>query len=325
MNPLHLHVGMGKTATTTLQESVFAGHPDICYLGKNSTYKKRDGGASHKGYVTKEMAENLGAILGGAHLGALSFDQRWLSRLPFMRKTYVTRAAKILEQHERDYPSTLVTLGSWEALSGSKHARFKSMLSTLALVNPDLKVLFTIRDPVSWIQSSYLQKLKNAGRKGMQFISFEAWFEQNRKRRWSSAVPRNYKNIKIARELLPTGSVSIVPFELIKTDKNEFFTEISRALGIDAARSIELGSQVHRNKTLTQAQYDFLELNQNKSVSKKERREIFMQLQSEEAKAKVIVPERIINAIEKEAAPINRWLAEATGVDLAALGYGGIS
>lgn len=325
MNPLWFHLGMGKTATTTLQNAIFPNHPDICYLGKNTLFKGRESGKNYKGYASDQLARGVGPILGGSHLKAVSIDQRVLSKLPFFSKYLATRASKAIASHERVMTQSLITLGSWEALSGSHPQKFNRLLSRLSLLNPDFHLLFTVREPFSWIKSSYLQTLKSRGRAGLEFINFENWFLRNTVQKWAASIPRNYNNMKTAYELSSNNPPKIVPFELIKQDDKRFFKAIARVLDINADTAIELGSGAHENKTLSQAQYDFMQASHPRSLSVAERKTMFKELADEGPKARVEVPPSIASAIHRDAAPINRWLTEITKMDLASLGYTGIS
>ena len=325
MNPLWLHLGMGKTATTTLQATIFSNHPDICYLGKDISFRGRECGKNYKGYASDQLAISVGAIFGGAHLNALSIDQRVMSKLPLFSKYLATRASKAIASHERGAPQSLITLGSWEGLSRGSTQQFNRLLSRLSLLNPDFHLLFTVREALSWIKSSYLQTLKARGQADLEFISFEDWFTIKREQNWAASIPRNYNNMKTAYELSSNNPPKIVPFELIKQDEKRFFKEIARALDINADTAIESGSGAHKNKTLTQAQYDFMQASHPRSLSVAERKRMFKELADEGPKARTEVPRSIASAIHKDAAPINRWLTEITKMDLASLGYTGIS
>ena len=84
---------MGKTGTTTLQNSVFQHHSEICYLGKSLEYLAR---GTRRGFASNILAQRLEPmLLNGKRLNARQKDQ----------------LEKDLSELSEDNPSAKIVLG----------------------------------------------------------------------------------------------------------------------------------------------------------------------------------------------------------------------
>ena len=137
---LILHPGMGKTATTTLQQSAFCGHSEILYIGKDARSKNQKGEKIPNGYTRQPYYELFAPML----------QQTKEAADP-------DKVRKVLQEQFEAQPNKTLALMSWEGLVAKNPKNFKAVLKNLLGVGYPLSVVFTIRNIVDWLPSSYLQ------------------------------------------------------------------------------------------------------------------------------------------------------------------------
>ena len=161
MKGLVMHLGISKTATSTLQQAVFCRHPEIFYLGKMVKVK------IPRGCRSKEIFDLLAPVLWSPVV-----DTDWAALSGRFR-------AEVLENADE----THAVIGSWEGLGGMKSKPFSGLLERLQLLEPDVRLLICLRNPLTWATSQYLQKVQGQYLKtnhdaifsGRPWQSFEDW------------------------------------------------------------------------------------------------------------------------------------------------------
>lgn len=318
MKPLFLHPGMGKTGTTTLQNSVFRHHTEIGYLGKSAEYRSR---VNERGFASNVLAEDLRPLL----LNGKRLTQ-----------TQKQRAIKNLAEFSNSSPLTKVMLASWESIGDCRPNRFARLLQQLLAINPDFHVLFTIRNPVHWIASAYLQRLKATvmGHRQRYAVplaikNISRWYQISRFA-WGSDLPLPLINVRTARQLLPKNRVGVVCFEHLRKDPSLFYTKIATFLGVDIKEALSLTHEAHRNRSMTAEQHEFLVylLNSNSgmlglkiNVVSEEDRAHFRSLNESGNPLAFEVPDAVQQRVKRAAVPECRWLAKEFDLPLEQLGY----
>lgn len=318
MKPLFLHPGMGKTGTTTLQNSVFQHHSEIGYLGKSAEYRA---GGNERGFASNVLAKDLmPLLLNGKRL----------------TQTQKQRAIKNLAEFSDSSPLTKVMLASWESIGDCRPNRFARLLQQLMSINSDLHVLFTIRNPTRWIGSAYLQRLKATvmGHRQRYAVpltlkNISQWYQISRFA-WGSDLPLPLVNVRTARRLLPKNRVGVVCFEHLRDDPALFYTQIGTFLGVGIEEILSHTYESHRNRSLTADQYEFLvhllksnsgPLGLSITAASKDDRAHFKSLNESGSPVKFEVPDAVQQRVNRAAVPECRWLAKEFDLPLEQLGY----
>ena len=318
MKPLFLHPGMGKTGTTTLQNSVFQHHSEIGYLGKSAEYRAE---GNELGFASNVLAEELIPLL---------LEGKRLTQ------TQKQQAIRNLVEFSDSNPSTKVMLASWESISECRPYRFARLLQQLLSINPDLHVLFTIRNPVHWIASAYLQRLKATVMGHPQryavpltLKTISQWYQISRVA-WRSDLPLPLINVRTAHRLLPKNRVGVVCFEHLRLDPALFYIKIASFLGVSIEEAVGHSSEAHRNPSLTRDQHEFLLrlldtnsglLGVSISAASKRDRVLFKSLSKSGNALQIEIPDAVRRRVAKAAISECRWLAQEFDLPLEQLGY----
>ena len=315
MIPLYFHPGIGKTATTTLQKSVFSKHSEILYIGKDRTTREN---RRRRGYTSDEFYTPFTSIL----------KQR-----PSAQPN-VKEARLALENSIRESGLRKIALASWEGSATSKPTNFQQIVDNLCAVTPNVKILFTIRNQLPWLKSSYLQWIagnfegENVHKRTTPFAQFDEWLLSQQTHRWKQPLPPTYDNIDYAVAKVGSQNVGIFCFEELIQNPAQFYRGIADFLGVDSTEFIQLASTHHENKRITQSQLDlartsnrsFLRRWQWRFSSRKRNRALFNAARQGD-KPKVVISEPLRNQIIEQSREANRNFANKYKIDLAGFGY----
>ncbi len=309
--PVFLHMGLPKTATTTLQNTLFSQHPGICYLGK------RSGWEPEKGCASAEIDRALRPI----------FWHRGEPIDPVLVRS-------VLQAHSRERGPEKPILGSWEALLVGRPAAFQAMLREAKNIFGDVRLVVTLRNPLKRLPSAYLHALKSCTKtgkhhtipKGRVFLPFDEWLAGSRR----GLTTHNYRfdfdeNLRFAVKLLGKDKVGVFLMEDMIENRQTFFADILNFMGVDDA-GVELIEDKHLNPALTTAQLNFLKTidaskekrKQWLALGRRERRlrmnEIAKTGNSE--KYTIVLTDAQRELVEARSGDLNRWLVETFGLDL---------
>ena len=111
------------------------------------------------------------------------------------------------------------------------YAKSKAAAKNIYEFNPDAKILYIIREPVSYLQSWHKQSLKSWRTMEKDFINFldrnkNKWFYYLKKIDFSSNIWRYIK-------LFPKNNIKVIIYEEFKKNNQETITEITNFLNID--------------------------------------------------------------------------------------------
>lgn len=240
---LTVHIGLPKTATTLLQQVLFSHHQGVDYLGK---YPKR--------------------VLGHSRDDRRSFDRlmRAVHQCSLGGPGLSECADRIRERIGRSQEAGRVPLWSSEGICSGAPPNREFRARSLAALVGRYRTLIVLREPISFVKSMYLQKLKEAQYRrrrdrlmSRRFFEFEEWLEEN----WRNGPFRALMNLDYARtiELFAKnsggGEVGVFLFEKLVSQPSEFISEICNFLGIDPDEGIALTSNQTRNPRLSQNQF----------------------------------------------------------------------
>jgi len=244
----YVHIGMPKTATTTIQNNIFFKHSEVVYLGKRSELPKIPDRETTAFY-------------------------HWLSKSPSSMPQQVLSEYRETINQRRQQGKTVIL--SKEALTAAPIEKKKHQARRLHELFGDTRILLTTREPVSFMESFYFQQLRGyqqrpqehqhiASRFGRppRFFGFNDWLDIA----WSLSMGGILNHLKLADTLdvyaneFGRENILIVPFEKIKQDSDQFYRTISEHIGIDADESIALSKQdLPRNIRWTAGVFERLE------------------------------------------------------------------
>ena len=316
MNPnLVLHVGLQKTATTTLQRTVFAQHSEVFYLGKDRRSKAK------KGCRSSDIYEILAPAL-------------WQQKRPFNADEMRARARQELDAAQGE----AVPIASWESLGNGSMRSFDEMLRRLSLLFGHFRVLVCLRNPLTWTQSLYLQELEGHFRRRNRrhlgvntYVEFEQWLEAKGGCATGSGGLFTYSNnIRRAVEYIGREHVGVFAFEELLANPTAYYTRICEFLGIDADEALRLAEDQRFNPTLSEAQLQLLRDTQSSLPRRlawllrtpRTRSKTLKRLADpSKGKARVALSGSTKARIEEVTRPGNGWLAKEFGLPLAEYGY----
>jgi len=235
-----IHAGLPKTASTMLQDHLFAAHPDVEFLGTFHDKTKRPFGKCRDADVQALLDELV-------FQRAKSPDLELASRL-----------------FDRAVAPSLATgktpVWSWEslALSGLKLRRARA--ENLRAVFGDCKVVLLLRNPYSLIESVYFQHLKreNVGGKYRRFRrpwfhTIDSWLTDT----WGGeGAPDSHLDYAATAEMFVDvfgrENVAVYLFEDLVSDSEAFLERLCGFTGIDYGRAHELTKRARSNDRWTQ-------------------------------------------------------------------------
>jgi len=244
MKSFYLHAGLPKTGTTTLQGALFKDHTQIFYLGKYAANNLP------RGCLSKQAFEFLNPLLWNldAHMDIRAHKDRY---------------GKIIAESTE---AVRAVVASWEILGTHKTVNFKKNLQRLKEVCGDVRLLVTLRNPLTWLPAEYLQKvrgqftLKNQPLfRGRPFLEFETWLQRYEKNqggtsRWLCFA----ENIQQATALLGGGNVAVFLFEDLALDPVAFYQSLARFMRIDTQQALNLLHGSHKNKRILQREIEYI-------------------------------------------------------------------
>ncbi len=236
MTGIVLHIGLSKTATTTLQRAVFQNHSEIYYLGKIA-------GSTHgRQCASADIHDFLSPLL-------------WQTDQHFGVGAARTFFAETLEPRAG---ANQVILGSWEGLGQQGIASFEASLQRLLAVCGACRILISLRNPVTRLPSMYLQHLRgNQKQLASKYVTFNEWLDSQEQQLGSLKGVFAYREyVEMAVSLLGVANVGVFLFEAFQSDPGQYLQDVSCFLGIDARETIDLAEGQHFHTRLFESQVD---------------------------------------------------------------------
>jgi hypothetical protein len=227
-----VHIGLPKTGTTYLQQVIFKHHPDICYLGKNSGHEEVDRAIS---LITRQSS---------ATFNTEQVEKSLRQRL----QTTLNRPALISDEDFSRYTFLDPELMAF---------RLRSAIG-------QFMPIYIIRNPVDWLQSMYFFRLENFHPDAMRGGDF--WLEKNinNLKVGSDTGDLYYGRVAATfKKISGSDKITIMCYEELKRDKNEYIRKFSELIGINPEKTIELSNSAKNDrrrdkKRLTDVQARFI-------------------------------------------------------------------
>ncbi len=290
-NPVVIHPGLVKTATSTLQKHVFRRHPGINYLGQPSP--------------TPELAWALRHV---CQADSIDYEPE---RLKGTLHEAVARA-----------DPGLTSLLSYEnfALHESKD---KGMVAErLNALFPQARIVFTIRRQEDLVVSFYLQRLRTLIKR-KAYVPFEEWYWVSGREPHRTILDdlRYSRMIGYYVRLFGRERVHVLLFEHLRRDPDAYAKAFANIIGVDAAMFRQLMAGKRENPAMSQRHLAFWRrfghLLPRKLVRDWSRSDALRR----GAPARIDVPESIRQHIRELCAEDNAELARTFGLDLAGSAY----
>ncbi|HEX3431053.1 MAG TPA: sulfotransferase [Rhizomicrobium sp.] len=238
MKSLWVHIGLAKTATTTLQGMLFSRHPEIGYLGKNRVPNER------------------------AREALIRFTRTPESKFDFEDTRSVFY--ELIQQHERMESQKRILLLSEEDLTTFRFIDPGFCASRLRRMFPDARILLVIREPMEWLQSMYFFRLSLRFPETLD--GFNAWLKNGLERRF---VRTDIGQIQIGTLLdyyvdcFSAEKITVLRYEDLVSDGRQFIISLSELLGVDPQIALALfyaeGGAPFRKLRVTEKQKMFFE------------------------------------------------------------------
>jgi len=317
MTDFVLHVGLPKTATTTLQRSLFEQHPEIYFLGKGRSFP------APKGCRSDSVHNLLEPIL-------------WRHRA-----RYDPAASRAAAENTvlADLTGQSVIVGSWETLVLQPRSKaFRESLRRLVQAFGNCRVLVSLRNPGDWVSSLYLQELqghfKKRNRKhigGRAFQEPEEWLRRKTNDDGALGGFGFGWNIREAVDLLGKENIGVFLYEELRQNPAAYYTGICRFLGIDVEEGLRLTADKHFHPRITEKQLALLRETDAsirrrlawRMMNDSERRKLFKSAagKDDDRPATINFPDSLQERLAEEYRKHYQWIEAQFGLPLEQHGY----
>ena len=232
--PVIIHVGLPKTATTTLQMRVFPKHEELFYLG----------GQEYKHEAIRHA------------IGAISLEDR----LQYDQAYHEGQIHNALADAKNQDKPVLLSAESLTTLAVDRLTKAERLIGLFG----DIRIVLCLRRPEDMMISYYSEGIKRLNPRTHRLPNLDDWLEQQ----WSvqratrqtrfldfSRLIRGYRN------LVGENNVCVLLFEDLCKEPAEYARQLSEFIGINTQRTLELLQTDRENKRVNQLDYTLLKLN----------------------------------------------------------------
>lgn len=224
---IFIHPGFMKTATSSLQQLVFAHHPEIQYLG-----------------LPERNTEIRWAIKHICYADSIVYEEGKVSDIFDSAIQELNLQQPVLLSHE--------ILTSHESKDkGLVARRLKSLF-------PDAKIFFTLRRQEEVLGSFYLQKLPKYMRVN-SFVPFDRWLKEESKLPYDSILDdlNYFQTVNYYAKLFGKEGIRLFLYEDLRKDSKNFARQMAEYLGVDSIIFQRLTQSGLKNPTISQEYVDF--------------------------------------------------------------------
>lgn len=229
--PVFIHVGLMKTATTTLQMRVFPHHEELYYLGGPD-------------YQHEAIRQTMRAI---SLQDRLHYDQNY----------HEGQLRKVLHDAGNQGKPILISEESLTTLSIDRVTKAERLVGLFG----DIRIVLCLRRPEDLMVSFYSESIKQLNSRTHRFPTLDHWLEQE----WSEKRATRYTRfldfsrlIRCYQNLVGEENVCVLLFEDLRDEPAEYARQLSEFIGINPQRTLEL-LQVHKeNKSVNQLDYTLI-------------------------------------------------------------------
>lgn len=308
MTELIIHVGLPKTGTTTLR-SMFQRHPQIQYLGKSGRFGQR-GGMRSKG-VERALRTAI-----------------WSRRSRFDANSCRELLQPQIDEAKMEGRVLLCSLESIsEQLDG---ARFEIMLQRLTAVFGRCRVLYTLRNPITWTASMYFHQirghylLRDRRHMGLDICpGVDEWMRRMDSPLRGPGLFAYGPQLQACVNVIGRENVGLLLVEDMSEDLTAYARDLSAFLGIASDETIRGLSVKPRNARMSHGQFAMIRELQSSPWerlcwlfgSARKRRLRFDAARSDKP-ARLELTDAQIARIHSCTVDMNRWVSKEFNVDL---------
>lgn len=313
-----IHIGLPKTATTTLQWRLFAEHSEIFYLGRFDGFHFR--GRYRQFDACRDAT--VQAIMRQIAYGN-----------PF--NPDFNECRRLLQQVLKPaHTNNLLPVWSWESYSVDLQAKVKIRARNLKKVFDAPKIIITLRNPVALLESAYFQQMTrdNVGGgndwRAPYYYSIDVWL----KKEWHGEIMAHLRYAEAIRayvDFFGIENIFVFLFEDLIADREAFFSSLCRVMGVNEEEGVRLTENNADNERWTVRQVESLQ-----AIKSSLPKSLMFKLMDKNKRRTLLGLNRYgipIEAGEKARAPIlrewreriyaatadgNRWLMKAFGLPL---------
>jgi hypothetical protein len=225
-----IHIGMPKTATKTLQCQLFSAHSEIFYLGRF------DGPYFQGKYRQFDCCRDASVQ---TLMGQIAYGDVYSADFTECRKLLEQIIAPALAKN-------LLPVWSWESYSTDILAKRRVRARNLKQVFKEARIIITLRNPISLLESAYFQQLKrdNVGARGKfgrppYYQLIDDWLHHNFD---GEILPhlQYAETIQAYVDQFGFENIHVFLFEDLMADQLHFFRQICDVMGIGAEEGIRL-------------------------------------------------------------------------------------
>lgn len=239
---IFVHVGYPKSASTTLQKTLFSKHSDILNLGLYPT--------NNIGVDTKETSEDS-IYLNDGYLKIFYDNMTKLNEKEYaksnneflfnekIKKYILATDKKVIFSHER-FTSVFFAYKDYQVKAKRLYNFF-----------PNAKILFIIRNQYNWLMSQYRDHpFDPRNLSSGKATTFDEWFEIASTDKSIKLMDNldYYNVIQYYEDLYGRQNIGVFQFEELITDLESFSQKISDFLEINKDKTQEILSGQHENK-----------------------------------------------------------------------------
>jgi hypothetical protein len=241
-----IHIGLPKTATTTLQRRLFARHSEILYLGRFVHDESSDPCHHYWSCINGDVVKAMHEL----SLDAVHWPQ--VDRCRDLLRSAMESAAS---RH-------LVPVWSWESLSTDLLSRRRLRARNLKATFGDAKIIICLRNPISLIEAAYFFQLKRDNLspdfcrwRRPYYLPIDEWLEQE----YDQEIRPHLEYAETIRAYIKffgIHNVHVFLFEELVADPVGFARRLCGAIGIDADEGLSLVRGASDNPRMTAAQFE---------------------------------------------------------------------
>lgn len=211
---LVIHIGLPKTATTSLQVGLFSRHSEINYIGRN--------------FADKEFEKSLYKLIEYDSILNSEIDLKYIQNTVY---DYI------------DSSSKKVSLISFEPLTQTQHD-IGVIAQRLNECFPEAYILITIRKQIELLRSYF------AGGHANRKYNFDKWILEEEGKDKIFSILNFYELVDFYERLFTKPHILVLTYEDFVKDKLKFCEEFSSKLDIDETETMAiLNDNIHLNKS----------------------------------------------------------------------------
>jgi hypothetical protein len=243
-----IHIGLPKTATTTLQKRLFAQHSEILYLGRYVHDDASDPCHHYWSCISEQVSQAM------QELNVHSVHDPDIAQCRDQLNSAMAEATA----------RQLVPVWSWESYATDLLSRRRLRARNLKALFGDAKIIICLRNPISLIEAAYFFQLKRDNispeycrwRKPY-YLTIDAWLDENYDHEVGPHLDYA-ETIKTYIKFFGRDNVHVFLFEDLVADQVSFTRQLCAVMGIDADESLALLQGASDNQRMSAAQIDRL-------------------------------------------------------------------